>query len=288
MPIQSTSIWLREFLQLSASVPWLLWRQVPKTGDDVFSSGRKLSFQGIPRRKHTWGPPQLWEPWSSVLLQQLQRGAVFKPPTSAGRWSIGGGFVSHPIYALQHPPNQCNWQWWGRRSKVVARIVIFKTSYKPEKCSRMGNKSFPQHCLFSQYVQWKTHVAWASCTGHFEDSDDLSVFWEITYRSGEVKSLWSFTCFIWALFRLCLRKALTQEFSSKPVIMCFPEESQNKCFDGICHNFVGITLGVSASEIFYDRNVILAAVKYYKAWRVKLRMILQCFTFFLWWDNFKL
>lgn len=58
---------------------------------------------------------------------------------------------------------------------------------------------------------------------------------------------------------------------------------QNRHFDGICRNFVGITVGVLASEIIlvYDCNVILAAVKYDKAWRVKSRMILQRFIFFL-------
>lgn len=225
MPIQPTSIWLWEFLQLSAWMPWLLWRQIPKTGGDVFSSGRRLSFQGIPRRKDTWGPPQLWEPWNSVLSQQPERGAVFKPPTTAGCRSTGGGFVSHPIYSLQHPPSQCNWQRRRRRSKVVARIVIFKTNYNPEKYYRTGNKRFPQHHLFSQCVQWKNHIAWASCTGNFVESDGLFIFWEIAYRSGEVKSLWSFTCFIRAWFGLWLRKALTREFSSKHVIMCFPEET---------------------------------------------------------------
>lgn len=207
MPLQPTSIWLWEFLQLSAWMPWLLWRQVPKSRGDVFGSGWRLSFQGIPRRKRPWGAPQLWEPWRGVLSQQRQRGAVFKPPATAGCWSVGGGFVSHPIFSFQRPPYQRNWQRRGRRSKVVARIVIFKTNFNPENYHRMGNKCFPQHSLFNQRVQWKTHVAWVSCTGHFEESGDLFVFWEVTHRPGEDKSPWSFTCSIRELFGLWLRKA---------------------------------------------------------------------------------
>lgn len=150
MPIQPTSIWLWECLQLSAWMPWLLWRQAPKPGGDVSSSGWRLPFQGIPKRKYKWGPPQLWEPWSSVLSQQLQRGSVFKPPTTARCCSIGGGFISCLVYSLQHPPNQCNWQWRGR-SKVVARIVIFKPNYNPEKYYKWGINVF-LHTVFSVSV----------------------------------------------------------------------------------------------------------------------------------------